>query len=88
MAGSEFVEAVKYFTITPKRTGYANNVTGIDVSGGTSNPPTVEKGVVVKVTFRVPKTAFDPLADVVIEIAPPNTQAMVEELKDIAEATS
>jgi len=87
MAPSDFVESVKFFQITAKR-GPMNRVVGIDVGPGTANPPTIEKGIMVKVTFRVPKSAFEPLADVVIEVAPPNTEAMVEELREIREATA
>lgn len=87
MAGSDFLESAKYFQITPRRTGSLNRATGIEVSQGTSNPPTIEKGIVVKVVFRIPRDAFDAV-EAVVEIGPPNNQAIVDDLKEIREATA
>lgn len=66
------VEAVRYFCLTPE---YSQNgtVTGCKVSNGTINAPDWGKGAIVKVTFRVPKALFTPLAEVEIDIDTTNT---------------
>lgn len=83
----ETVETVRYFCLTPE---YSANgtVTGCNVSNGTKNAPDWGKGAIVKVTFRVPKALFTPLAEVEIDINADNSgtaEVLIASLRELKE---
>jgi hypothetical protein len=83
----ETVAAVRYFCLTPE---YSQNgtVIGCKVSNGTINAPDWGKGAIVKVTFRVPKALFTPLAEVEIDIDTDNSgsaEVLIASLRELKE---